>query len=448
MHYYQRYLHNRLAQEKRNLSKIELEIIRAIDLHEAKGEFVTIIHMPNECYVCNCITNGKKVYVEALNSFEHALGEPNKDDREYDINNEKYPELKMYFADMQNALSAIIKDNKSQDIFIAETCNNISVLQNILQQITGKNVTIINQGKVDLKSRVYFSQKITDEVLNLSIQNCKILDFIGPKGLEVFVPNCEDTLTSAFYNDIKWGDIIPNDCTICKLAATSCYYLKITFEVDCFNNIFCKVADDQSHEKYIMLYAAFGKVEKVEPQLDKETKQEQTDTIHQIAEKNKGDGKKIKLYEGQVVTYYDLFADYLKGAEEIWLEDPFIILEHQISNLQNLILTSNQVNSEYNTPTLKRFHLRTQSADMPENNNRQSESDIQRNLINQKDKLDKMKKNLADIGIEFTYRFEKFHDRLMKLSNGWSIDLGRGLDIFKKAENNMQARTCYEPKKR
>ena len=48
------------------------------------------------------------------------------------------------------------------------------------------------------------------------------------------------------------------------------------------------------------------------------------------------------------------------------------------------------------------------------------------------DKLDDFKDDLVGYGIEFEYKFRDFHDRCIKTDTGWTITLGRGLDIFEK----------------
>ncbi len=41
---------------------------------------------------------------------------------------------------------------------------------------------------------------------------------------------------------------------------------------------------------------------------------------------------------------------------------------------------------------------------------------------------------VEDIGINLTYEFQEEHDRSIVSDNGWTIVLGRGLDIFEKDE--------------
>ena len=54
------------------------------------------------------------------------------------------------------------------------------------------------------------------------------------------------------------------------------------------------------------------------------------------------------------------------------------------------------------------------------------------------DKLNELKKGLAQDQIEFEYTLEdNLHDRWIETDTGWRIILGRGLDIFKKPDDKF-----------
>ena len=48
------------------------------------------------------------------------------------------------------------------------------------------------------------------------------------------------------------------------------------------------------------------------------------------------------------------------------------------------------------------------------------------------DRLDDIKDDLVEYGIEFEYKFRDFHDRAITTDDGWRIVPGRGLDIYEK----------------
>lgn len=125
--------------------------------------------------------------------------------------------------------------------------------------------------------------------------------------------------------------------------------------------------------------------------------------------------KNLSFRLGQTgVTYQSLFADYLKDATEITIEDPFIRTSWQIKNLMEFMT---MLIDTRNVDDLK-VHLITN----------EEESKIPE-LI---DKLDDIKDDMIEYGIEFDYKFRNFHDRCIKTDNGWVISLGRGLDIYEK----------------
>jgi ATP-dependent Lon protease len=132
------------------------------------------------------------------------------------------------------------------------------------------------------------------------------------------------------------------------------------------------------------------------------------------------------------VTYRELFADYLHDAQEITVEDPYIRTSWQVKNFVDFCTMLIETRS---VEELK-LHLVTneEEAKTPE-------------LI---DRFDDIKDDLALTGIEFDYKIRDFHDRTIKTDTGWTIMMGRGLDIYEKyspysvAANKQELRKCKE----
>lgn len=90
-----------------------------------------------------------------------------------------------------------------------------------------------------------------------------------------------------------------------------------------------------------------------------------------------------------------------------------------------------------------------------ENKNRQNRVPLSTQNEDEKvpemiDIFDDIKDDLAAHNIEFSYDFNADHDRYIKLDNGWTITLGRGLDIYEKVNKfsldsmNQAERRCKE----
>ena len=149
--------------------------------------------------------------------------------------------------------------------------------------------------------------------------------------------------------------------------------------------------------------------------------------IHQLAEKS------VNIRMGQTgISYEKLFAPYLCDASEITVEDPYIRAPWQIKNFMEfmtMLIDTRPVDD-------LKIHLLTNE-----------EEDKIPDLI---DKLDDIKDDLATYGVEFDYKFRDFHDRCSKTDTGWTINLGRGLDMFEKyssfsvAASRQDMRKCKE----
>lgn len=127
--------------------------------------------------------------------------------------------------------------------------------------------------------------------------------------------------------------------------------------------------------------------------------------------------KTISIRENQGgVTYKDLFGEYLRTAKEINVTDPFIRQPYQIDNLVDFIQMVKDVSTVQDTV---KIHLSTQ------NDNDEKVAEVI-------DSFNDLADELSPMGIEFTFDFKADHDRFIQTDTGWTIALGRGLDIYEK----------------
>jgi len=120
------------------------------------------------------------------------------------------------------------------------------------------------------------------------------------------------------------------------------------------------------------------------------------------------------------VSYKKLFADYLKGAGYITIQDPYIRMPYQFKNLMEFCLMLANLKSP--------------------------ESEINLEVVSWNDEehmadsvayFEEFQTEMLEIGIHLTYRMEKHHDRFIASDNGWKISMGRGLDVFEKIEGRF-----------
>ena len=169
------------------------------------------------------------------------------------------------------------------------------------------------------------------------------------------------------------------------------------------------------------------KVETLENIEHKQTNTEGTDEENEVKQKTKTPesrprikplvAKTISIRENQGdVTYKALFGDYLRTAKEINVTDPFIRQPYQIDNLVDFIQMVKDVSTAQDTV---KIHLSTQ------NNDDEKVAEVI-------DSFNDLADELLPMGIEFTFDFKAEHDRFIQTDTGWTIALGRGLDIYEK----------------
>lgn len=127
--------------------------------------------------------------------------------------------------------------------------------------------------------------------------------------------------------------------------------------------------------------------------------------------------KTVTLKSGDVGhSYASLFADYLRGAVRVTIEDPWLKTPHQLRNLVRFAECVVMVGDAFEITVVTK-----------------AEGDEQATAF------EELKLSLVDQGgITFSWRFNNdLHDRCVRLSNGWKIVLGRGLDLWQKPPQNV-----------
>lgn len=122
-------------------------------------------------------------------------------------------------------------------------------------------------------------------------------------------------------------------------------------------------------------------------------------------------------------SYRRLFADHLRGARSILVNDPYIRSFWQIRNCLELLQLIHELVPEGDEAT---FRLVT----------RHDEADTAR----QERDLEQVATTVANSRVAFTFDFDDrphFHARSIETDTGWKITLDRGLDIFQKYEMGM-----------
>ena len=137
------------------------------------------------------------------------------------------------------------------------------------------------------------------------------------------------------------------------------------------------------------------------------------------------------------VSYEMLFGEYVKGAQQITVTDPYIRQFFQARNLMEFLEVVASVKAD---DEMVDVHLITVADEY--------------NPDKQLEYLEQMQLSSTTVGINFTWEFDStntIHARHIVTDHGWKISLDRGLDIFQQYDMNdaftfanrlQQYRTC------
>ena len=138
-------------------------------------------------------------------------------------------------------------------------------------------------------------------------------------------------------------------------------------------------------------------------------------------------------YDATGHSYANIFGDYLPGAEEIIVEDPYIRQHHQIVNFLRFCETAVRLAKP------KRIILITRFDNQPEKDEAMAKLFTIADSLKQFDVVLEIRENPL------------LHDREVRLSNGWKVKIGRGFDIYQRPDdwlcvgaNDLDLRPCLE----
>ena len=141
------------------------------------------------------------------------------------------------------------------------------------------------------------------------------------------------------------------------------------------------------------------------------------------------------LYGDTGHSYESIIGPYLRGAQEVTIEDPYIRATHQIQNFVRFCEVCAAAETVKTINLISSYDDRTQLAEISS-------------------KLDDLKQSLLeeDIALNITLN-ANLHDREIRTDNGWTIKIGRGLDFYQKpgswfeiGANDLKLRKCLETK--
>jgi ATP-dependent Lon protease len=131
------------------------------------------------------------------------------------------------------------------------------------------------------------------------------------------------------------------------------------------------------------------------------------------------------------ISYKKLFANYLKGATNITIQDPYIRMYYQFNNLLEFCVmlgNNKEPDQEINLEVVTWNHEEYMNDSIA--------------------LFEELVPSVQQLGVNLTYRLEQHHDRFIAADNGWKITLGRGLDIFEKTEGRFNVADIDQTKRK
>ena len=140
-------------------------------------------------------------------------------------------------------------------------------------------------------------------------------------------------------------------------------------------------------------------------------------------------------YNATGFSYESIVGPYLRGAKTIVIEDPYIRATHQVHNFVRFC------EAIMKAPNIEKIQLITNYDDKT-------------NVQELAERLAELKQSLLEEDVELDLKVnESLHDREIRIDNGWTVKIGRGLDFYQRPDswfgigaNDLSLRKCLETK--
>jgi ATP-dependent Lon protease len=138
-------------------------------------------------------------------------------------------------------------------------------------------------------------------------------------------------------------------------------------------------------------------------------------------------------YNSTGYSYESLITPYLHKAKAVVIEDPYIRAKHQLNNFVRFC------EAVLKQPLIAKITLVTSYVD-------------QTNIQEMAESLKDLQQSLLELDVELDVQVnENLHDREIRIDNGWTVKIGRGLDFYQKPDswfgvgvNDLSLRKCLE----
>lgn len=202
--------------------------------------------------------------------------------------------------------------------------------------------------------------------------------------------------------------------------------------------VWCPESKDAPATQSPMRYTASTEAPKDserEPEKEAARKKEpEADSPEEPVVSSKAKERHYRIHYGAVgYSYEAIFKDYLAGAKELRIEDPYIRQHHQIVNFLRFCETVVRLAKPKKITLVTKF------------DNELEKDEAMSKLFTIIDSLKQY-----DVELIITEN-SALHDREVFLSSGWSVKIGRGFDIYQRPDdwltlgaNDLDLRQCLE----
>ena len=160
----------------------------------------------------------------------------------YDDYCDRYLCPESLLADIRNEFEVIKNKVRTDVVAVCSDYIQFKPFRYVLEQTFHNHIIIDAESGVSLNGRIDIDMTLQKTKVGIGNLGCNLIRAIKLNE-PIYVPLCEETLSSAFFEEITWRDIVDHAPVAAEIEGVGMAVITLRFSIDAYQNVFVSVKE-------------------------------------------------------------------------------------------------------------------------------------------------------------------------------------------------------------
>lgn len=169
----------------------------------------------------------------------------------YDDYCDRYLCPESLLADIRNEFESIKNRIKTDVVAVCSGYIQFKPFRYVLEQAFHNHIIIDARSEGSLNGRIDIDSTLQEIKVGIGNSDCNLIRAIKLNE-PIYVPLCEETLSSAFFKDVTWRDIVGHAPVAAEIEGVGMAMITLRFSIDAYQNVFVSVKELSRNSSHII----------------------------------------------------------------------------------------------------------------------------------------------------------------------------------------------------